>query len=56
MPISRADGDTCPCSLADGSAGAGPVFTGLPDVRLGLRNTTVLEDRLMLLDCGVGEG
>lgn len=39
-----------------GTAGEGPVFTGLPDLRLSLLDTTVLDDRLVLLDYRVGEG
>lgn len=39
-----------------GSAGEGPVFGGLPDVRLSLRDATVLDDRLVLLDYSVEAG
>jgi dihydrofolate reductase len=38
-----------------GTAGEGPVFADLPDMRLELLGTTVLDDRVVLLDYGVGE-
>jgi dihydrofolate reductase len=38
-----------------GESGAGPVFAELPDVRLSLAGTTVLDDRLVLLDYRVGD-
>jgi dihydrofolate reductase len=38
-----------------GAAGEGPVFAGLPDVRLSLLGTTVIDERLVLLDYRVGE-
>ncbi|MEP7024626.1 MAG: dihydrofolate reductase family protein [Actinomycetota bacterium] len=38
-----------------GVAGEGPVFTDLPDLRLSLIGTTVLDERLVLLDYRVGE-
>ena len=38
-----------------GTSGEGPVFTDLPDVTLDLVGTTVLDDRLVLLDYRVGE-
>ena len=39
-----------------GTAGEGPVFAELPDMRLSLIGTTVIDDRLVLLDYRVGEG
>jgi dihydrofolate reductase len=39
-----------------GAAGAGPVFAGLPDLRLSLIGTTVIDERLVLLDYRVGGG
>ncbi|ADB29994.1 bifunctional deaminase-reductase domain protein [Kribbella flavida DSM 17836] len=38
-----------------GTAGEGPVFADLPDLRLSLAGTTVLDDRLVLLDYRVGD-
>ena len=38
-----------------GTTGEGPVFADLPDVTLDLVGTTVLDDRLVLLDYRVGE-
>jgi dihydrofolate reductase len=38
-----------------GERGEGPVFAGLPDLRLSLIGTTVLDERLVLLDYRVGE-
>ena len=37
-----------------GASGAGPVFAALPDVRLSLIDTTVIDERLVLLDYRVG--
>ena len=37
-----------------GATGEGPVFAELPDVRLGLIGTTVIDERLVLLDYRVG--
>jgi dihydrofolate reductase len=39
-----------------GAAGAGPVFAELPDLRLSLIGTTVIDERLVLLDYRVGGG
>ncbi|MEW1865118.1 dihydrofolate reductase family protein [Streptomyces sp. NBC_00669] len=38
-----------------GTAGEGPVFADLPDMRLSLLGTAVLDDRVVLLDYSVGE-
>jgi dihydrofolate reductase len=38
-----------------GTSGEGPVYADLPDVTLDLIGTTVLDDRLVLLDYRVGE-
>jgi dihydrofolate reductase len=38
-----------------GTTGAGPVFSELPDVTLDLVGTSVIDDRLVLLDYRVGE-
>jgi hypothetical protein len=38
-----------------GATGAGPVFAELPDVRLSLIGTTVIDGRLVLLDYIVGD-
>lgn len=40
--------------MIHGAAGEGPVFAGLPDVDLSLAGTTVIDDRLVLLDYRVG--
>ncbi len=37
-----------------GASGEGPVFAELPDVLLSLINTTVIDERLVLLDYRVG--
>jgi hypothetical protein len=37
-----------------GASGAGPVFAELPDVDLSLNGTSVIDDRLVLLDYRVG--
>jgi hypothetical protein len=37
-----------------GATGEGPVFAELPDVRLSLIGTTVIDERLVLLDYRVG--
>ena len=36
--------------MIHGVAGEEPVFADLPDVELGLAGTTVIDDRLVLLD------
>jgi len=38
-----------------GAAGEGPVFADLPDLRLSLLGSTVIDARLVLLDYGIGE-
>jgi dihydrofolate reductase len=41
--------------MIHGVRGEVPAFAGLPDLRLSLTGTTVLDDRLVLLDYRVGE-
>jgi len=42
--------------MIHGTAGEGPVFAELPAVDLGLIGTTVIDERLVLLDYRVGRG